>query len=830
VDSEDSTPSLDGDRAGTFYRLAPGMEVVPVDDEGVLFVSSSLKLRLDGASARFFADRVIPLLDGSREFGEVAKTVPDISGSALRKHLDDLTEAGVLRRDDREAASTRAPTSPFSDVLEGSGVPVAQARDRLAAMTIAVIGLESVGAQVADNLSRAGVGTLRLADPGPCRPDDLGLMPLLPASSPGRPRDQIVAEALRARDDRTRALPFEGPELTRESVSELGRGADFLVACLDRDLVAANHWVNRAAFEHGIPAVFGRVMGHRGVGGPLVIPGETPCYMCGRMRSLACADDFQEAMATEEHLDARRARSPEAVPAVPGLASMVGGLLSMELLKAALALGPPSLCGAFIEYDALAGDLRRHPFLERPDCPICKKKTAAPDQPDLTALKGHTRASGDLAAAIPLLIDPYCGVVRSAGAVHKDQSEPELPYIVRAELANSRFLSGSDDRFVVSSGKGFTRAEAEVRAVGEALERYCPMLWRSEDIRRCRRDELPGPSLDPHELVLYREEQYPGLPYDPFQEDTVIGWIAARSLGTGAAIWVPALAVLMAYEAQAGEAYLLPLTSNGLAAGPTLPDAILGAAYEVLERDGFMNLWFHRLPTEKVDPGTHPAGEVRALCEAYRRRGVEFELYRVPLDHPVHVFLALGLQTRGEGPAAVVGLGASLDPVDAARSALLEVAQVRPALRQKLRDPEVRNRLGELLQDDRRVQTLEDHDLLYASPERLSSFDFLRNRATTPFEWARSLPSSALDRITMVLDAVRELDSDILYCVMTTPDIARFGVHSARAILPGFQPIHFGRGERRLGADRLFRLPQRLGLRMDRPTIADLNDDPHPLA
>jgi hypothetical protein len=57
-----------------------------------------------------------------------------------------------------------------------------------------------------------------------------------------------------------------------------------------------------------------------------------------------------------------------------------------------------------------------------------------------------------------------------------------------------------------------------------------------------------------------------------------------------------------------------------------------------------------------------------------------------------------------------------------------------------------------------------------------------------------------------------------------------FGVHVARAILPGFQPIHFGHGEPRLGGTRVFELPRKLGLRTDVTGPRDINPLPHPLS
>ena len=98
-----------------------------------------------------------------------------------------------------------------------------------------------------------------------------------------------------------------------------------------------------------------------------------------------------------------------------------------------------------------------------------------------------------------------------------------------------------------------------------------------------------------------------------------------------------------------------------------------------------MIAWLNQLPCTRVDPLSHPDPDVQEICKVYERRGVHFELYLLPTDHPVKVFVAVAYQESGEGPATVVGLGADIEPRPAASRALLEAAQVRPALRQRLR-------------------------------------------------------------------------------------------------------------------------------------------------
>ena len=255
------------------------------------------------------------------------------------------------------------------------------------------------------------------------------------------------------------------------------------------------------------------------------------------------------------------------------------------------------------------------------------------------------------------------GLVRELRWNAKDASEPFRPHIFSALLSNHRFLNKEEKENRTASGKGMTMAEAQMSALGEALERYSGACWHTKEIIFRRRRELDGKSLDPRELVLFAPSQYADLRYSTYSDDTVFGWVPARSLVGDQLVFVPALAVFMNYEVQRAEEFIFPITSNGLAAGPTLAEAILRAAFEVLERDAAMITWLNRLPCTRVDPLSHPDPDVQEICRAYQRRGVHFELYLLPTDHPVKVFVAIAYQERGDdGPAAVVGLGADMEP------------------------------------------------------------------------------------------------------------------------------------------------------------------------
>jgi bacteriocin biosynthesis cyclodehydratase domain-containing protein len=112
--------------------------------------------------------------------------------------------------------------------------------------------------------------------------------------------------------------------------------------------------------------------------GPFVVPGITACFMCSRMRAVAAAEDYEEAMACERFHD--QFKSPDHFrrePLAPALATLAS-LLATEALRYLVLRQQPVLAGGIIEYDPLELTLRRHALLEHPNCPVCSEKKNCP--------------------------------------------------------------------------------------------------------------------------------------------------------------------------------------------------------------------------------------------------------------------------------------------------------------------------------------------------------------------------------------------------------------------------------------------------------------------
>ena len=126
--------------------------------------------------------------------------------------------------------------------------------------------------------------------------------------------------------------------------------------------------------------------GSIGYVGPLVIPCETACFECLRLRRSA----------HPAGPPLRREASPGAgawadASALSPMASLLGDLAAAELIKR-LGLRPPlSNPGVLLEVDLLAPAMTARSVLRLPRCPIC---TPLPERPTLAAAKVNAVACG----------------------------------------------------------------------------------------------------------------------------------------------------------------------------------------------------------------------------------------------------------------------------------------------------------------------------------------------------------------------------------------------------------------------------------------------------
>jgi molybdopterin/thiamine biosynthesis adenylyltransferase len=149
---------------------------------------------------------------------------------------------------------------------------------RLAKRTAVVIGCGALGSHIASHLTRAGVGRLVLADRDFVEFHNLPRQALYSESDAvdGVPKAVAAARRLRQLNSLVE-IEEHVVDVNADTVEDLVGGADVVLDGADNFEV--RYLVNEVCVKHGIPWVYGGVLGTYGLTAA-ILPGETPCLRC----------------------------------------------------------------------------------------------------------------------------------------------------------------------------------------------------------------------------------------------------------------------------------------------------------------------------------------------------------------------------------------------------------------------------------------------------------------------------------------------------------------------------------------------------------------------
>lgn len=262
---------------------------------------------------------------------------------------------------------------------------------------------------------------------------------------------------------------------------------------------------------------------------------------------------------------------------------------------------------------------------------------------------------------------PVMGVTRLAGVTGLDRIGLPVAMSIRP---NARSLA-------VSSGKGLTEAAALASALMEAIE-----LYHAE---RVRLPLLLGTHRElRHAHALADVGRLPSLSLSRFHDDFPLLWVAGWDLLDDAPCLVPFEMVHanFTWPLPAGSGGF-PMTSNGLASGNHVLEAISHGICEVVERDA-TTLWRTSAAARRagrgVDLHTVDDDGCRTALERYDRAGVAVGVWDITSDVGVPTFecVVVDRESHAWRPAyATSGVGCHPAKAVALLRALTEAAQGR---------------------------------------------------------------------------------------------------------------------------------------------------------
>jgi YcaO-like protein with predicted kinase domain len=364
-----------------------------------------------------------------------------------------------------------------------------------------------------------------------------------------------------------------------------------------------------------------------------------------------------------------------------------------------------------------------------------------------------------LAALTPYL--PGFGITRIANVTGLDRIGVPVFMVVRP---NGRGLA-------VSQGKGLDAASAKVSGLMESIEchhaEYTRLPVRLESYRRLKTEGLV---VDPELLPRSRTSRYsPSLG---------IAWTTGLDLVSGLPIWVPFELVHadFSHPAPPGGG-CFPASTNGLASGNRLAEAILHGLCEVVERDA-LALWEARReaggPLRRIDLGTARLGVCGRLIAQVERAGMSVMLWDMTSDVGVAAVRAAIFDTSADDvfnpTSAALGFGCHPTREVALIRALTEAAQSRLTAISGSRDDQTRT----MYRTTQSAATLALHRLEAAEP---GTEDF----AAVPSHTGRSTESD-LAHVLARLEAI-----GVSRVAMVDLSRPRLPVSVVRVIVPGLE-------------------------------------------
>jgi adenylyltransferase/sulfurtransferase len=355
----------------------------PPDDKGeevLRFVSDTRAVKIKGRSFRDFQLRVVPLLDGTHSFDDIAEAVGDLFARAeLQAALSLLAEQNLLRDASRTAAHSDDGVShePQMNFLHEVSSQPAEVQRQLAAATVVVFGLGAVGAGASLALAAAGVGKWRLIDHLRVSPADPYLSAVYARGDIGAGRAEIVRHRLEQVAPRAPVTVQDASLETDAEVAASIAGSDFVLCCIDSGQASLAYKLNRVCLASGTPWIACDCSAAEIVVGPLVVPGRTACYLCYKMRLVAGSETPEDEFALQSFLDRRKQDDSLHRQNLVFSAGLGSHLVALEAFKQLTGVLAPVTRGRIFVFDTMQLTATPHVVLRKPWCPACSAAAAA---------------------------------------------------------------------------------------------------------------------------------------------------------------------------------------------------------------------------------------------------------------------------------------------------------------------------------------------------------------------------------------------------------------------------------------------------------------------
>ncbi len=358
------------------------------------------------------------------------------------------------------------------------------------------------------------------------------------------------------------------------------------------------------------------------------------------------------------------------------------------------------------------------------------------------------------------------------------------------------------NREVSSGGLGVheDKKTAMISCLAEALERYCMSFIPKGDLIICRKRDLNKKYVF-QSFYTYNKNQYNQNKNFLDPNNDIIEWTKIVSVNNknNFKYW-PASLIYLPYEVNS---VVAETTSTGMAAGFDINECIGSGLMELIERDSLMINFMQRLNPPEINLDTI-SGINQKLISTIKKE-YNIKIYQLYSDIDVPIYLSIIYKENNKDTHYGIGACANVDS-DYAINKSLKECLFTYFYSLNIMDAKVEN--------PNNIKALYEHFLYYQG----NNFkDLLFDSKIIKYERKKT-------SLKKVIENLKSKNIDVFYKELTTDDIKETKIRVLKVIAPGLIDMHKSHTLPRLGADRYWSVPQKLGLKY----FKELCDKPHP--
>ena len=338
----------------------------------------------------------------------------------------------------------------------------------------------------------------------------------------------------------------------------------------------------------------------------------------------------------------------------------------------------------------------------------------------------------------------------------------------------------------------FSPKIAQVKAIGESIERYAAILFDRSKLIRKRFISCRNKAVSPKDWVLYNNKQYDskGFPFEKFSEETLINWVEGVSLLSGKTRLVPASFVYIRYPVL--DIGIYPTT--GLACGRNCESVMMNGIFENLERDACMLTWLLKILPQRIVNISNE--KIITILRDFSVAGIEIHLFQISLDFNLPVVLAIGINRDNvkDCPRVLIGSSCNAEKDKAIIKSIEEMGQGLSWIHLTKRCPNY-----DFGENFKNITHFEHRAIFYATLKNTSILDFILN-TKRQIEYGAIKTGISNENI---LKMIEKNGYDIIEVSLTTADIRSAGYIVNKIMIPGLQPLNSNHNLNYLGRRRI---------------------------